>query len=246
MNEFNAPQNILDLKRNAVVVIPCYNAGPRVQKTVKDTLDFVERIVLVDDGSTDGCTEGLESFPILKTVLPQNQGKGNALISGIRQSLSLPEVSIIILMDADGQHDPAELPGLLYTFQSMEADLVIGARTLNKVQTPWRSRIGNQMTARVAARMFHCPLTDTQCGYRLLSPRFAEDFISNIPGGRYETEMRMILFAINRGYKMVSSPIMTIYEPGNRSSHFRKVRDSLRIYWTLWQSFAGRNRTLPY
>ena len=240
------PDTLSDaLRRHTVVIIPCYNAGPRLRAALKSALTVVDRVILVDDGSTDGCTANLEPLPVTKLTLPVNRGKGHALIHGIRHALDLPEVHVIALMDADGQHDAAELPALHTAFQSSRADLVVGARQLDKSRTPWRSRFGNQMTAWVASRLFKCPLADTQCGYRLLSPRFAEDFINTVPGGRYETEMLMILLAINKGYRMHSAPITTIYEPGNASSHFRKVRDSLRIYLALWQALRGRGLTAP-
>ncbi len=223
------------LKSRVVAVIPCYNAGARVRSALKNVLEGVDRVILVDDGSTDGGTAGLEALPIIRITFPRNRGKGHALIAGIRHALSLPDMDAIALLDADGQHDPKDLPLLVSSFLDQQADLVVGARRLDKDQTPWRSRFGNQITARLAGRLFHCPLSDTQCGYRLLSPRFAASFVNAVPGGRYETEMLMILFAIQGGYKLLSTPVATLYEPGNKSSHFRKIRDSLRIYAALWR-----------
>ena len=234
-----------DLKHRAVAVIPCYNAGSRVRGVVEQALSFVDRVVLVDDGSTDGGTAGLEDLPITRIVFSQNRGKGHALIEGIRRAVSLPGVEVVALLDADGQHDPRELPGLYDVFRAAGADLLIGARHLDKTKTPWRSRFGNRVTAWVSQRLFACPLDDTQCGYRLLSPRFAEAFAASVPGGRYETEMRMILFAVRSGHKLASAPVRTLYEPGNRSSHFRKVRDSLRIYAVLLRSLYTQHRLTP-
>ncbi len=239
MDDVKLHPEVSDLQAQLTAVIPCYNAGNRVRATLDRVCACVNQVVLVDDGSTDGCTDGLETYPIIKLTFPVNRGKGHALIAGIHRALSLPETAIIVLMDADGQHDPADLHALLDVYVNNDADLVIGARQLDKTRTPWRSRFGNQLTARVARRLFRCPLSDTQCGYRLLSPRFAAAFIATLPGGRYETEMEMILLAVNGGYTLRSAPVTTIYEPGNKSSHFRKVRDSLRIYASLWRALRG-------
>lgn len=242
MNDSTPPFGTQELKRRAVAVIPCYNAGSRVRRVLEQTLTFVDRVVLVDDGSTDGGTEGLESPSLIRIVFPQNRGKGHALLEGIRRAVSLPDIGAVVLLDADGQHDPRELPALYSAFLAGGADLMIGERRLDKTKTPWRSRFGNRVTAWVSRRLFKCPLSDTQCGYRLLSPRFAEAFVASVPGGRYETEMLMILFAVRGGYKLLSAPVTTLYEPGNRSSHFRKVRDSLRIYAALLRSLSAKHR----
>lgn len=240
MKDFDIPAAANDLKRRAVVIVPCYNAGPRLRPTLERVAAVADRVVLVDDGSTDGCTGGLEPLPVSVITLPENRGKGHALIAGIRYALAQPDLGVVALLDADGQHDPAELPALYAAYLEQGADLVIGARQLDRSRTPWRSRFGNHVTAWVSRRLFRCPLADTQCGYRLLSPQFAADFVEAVPGGRYETEMLMLLFAIRQGYKLLSAPVTTLYEPGNRSSHFRKVRDSLRIYATLLLALTGR------
>ena len=122
------------------------------------------------------------SVPGYPDNVSQKPGKGHALIAGIRRALSLPDIRAIALMDADGQHDPDDLPALLQVFLSNDADLVIGARHLDKACTPWRSRFGNQVTAQVAAKLLGCALSDTQC-VSLLSPRFAEAFVNTVPGG---------------------------------------------------------------
>lgn len=221
------------LRRRVVAVIPCYNVGPRLRETLAGVSRYIDRILLVDDGSTDGCTDGLDFSGMTRITLPENRGKGHALLRGVSEALQLPDVDAIVLIDADGQHDPGDLPALYDACTRLHADLVVGARQLDRSKTPWRSRFGNQVTAWVASRLFRCPLADTQCGYRVLSPTFAASFTAQVPGGRYETEMQMLLLAINQGRTLVSVPVKTIYEPGNRSSHFRKVRDSLRIYATL-------------
>ena len=226
---------------DVVVVIPCFNAGDRVRAVVAAVRSQVARVILVDDGSTDG---GADQATDLAQVLrfERNRGKGHALIAGIEQALNMPDLRVIALMDADGQHDAGALPGLYDAFLHEQADLLVGARRFDRRQAPWASRIGNKTTAWITARMFGCDLPDTQSGFRLLSPRFARAFVNTVPGGRYETEMRMLVMAIRGDYKIASAPIATIYEAGNANSHFRKIRDSLRVYVALLQEMVrGRS-----
>ena len=230
------------LQKNVVVVIPCFNAGNRLGGAVQGALAQVERVIVVDDGSPDRFMEGIKGMTVQTVTFDEKRGKGHALIVGIRAALELQDVAVIALMDADGQHDATELPGLYQCFQSEQADLVIGTRCFDRQQVPWRSRFGNQMTVWVMDILCGRHLPDTQCGFRLLSPRFARTFVERIPGGRYETEMRMLLLAIREGFHIVSSPVATLYEPGNPSSHFRKVRDSFSIYWALLQNVLSHER----
>jgi len=85
-------------------------------------------------------------------------------------------------------------------------------------------------------------LEDTQSGYRILSRRFAETVVREVPGGRYETEMAILALAIRGGFAVTSTPIKTIYERGNATSHFRKGRDSWLIYRTLIGAALKRQR----
>lgn len=220
------------------VVIPCHNAGPRLAPVVAGALAGAEKVIVVDDGCTDASMTGVAESGAEVLVFAENRGKGHALLAGIGRALEHPGTRVVCTMDADGQHDPAELPGLVAAFDAAGAELLIGRRTFDAGSVPWRSRFGNRCTAAVTRLLLGRDLPDTQCGYRLMSRGFAEALAVNVSGGRYETEMEMIVFAVRAGHALASAPVRTLYEPGNRSSHFRKVRDSWLIYSRLFRSVA--------
>jgi len=228
------------LYTSAAVVIPCYNAGHRVRGVAGHALNMVERVILVDDGSTDGSAESLSNLPVNVVRFKRNRGKGAALLAGFKAALDCAAVACVIVVDADGQHDPLEIPRLHQAFKEHNADLVIGARTFDPALVPWRSRFGNRLTVAVTRWLFNQYLPDTQSGFRLLSRPFAESVLATVAEGRYETEMAIIVKAIRERRTIVSVSIRTIYEAGNVSSHFRKVRDSLRIYRVLFQAALHR------
>jgi len=224
-----------------VVVIPCFNAGYRIRPVAEGAAQQAARVMVVDDGSTDGATDMLATLPGVETLrLPHNRGKGHAIIAGLKAALAGAGVEAVCLMDADGQHDSADIPALLEAFCREEADLVIGQRHFEEGSVPWRSRFGNQVTARVTRLLLGRMLPDTQCGFRMLSPRFAQAVVERVAGGRYETEMDMIVLAVRGGFTLAHAPVRTVYEPGNRSSHFRKVSDSARIYLRLVRALLRR------
>lgn len=225
-----------------VAIIPCFNAGARVRPVVAGVLGQLPGAIVVDDGSTDGCTEGLADLGARVERLGRNRGKGHALLAGIRAALAEPELHWIILLDADGQHDPAEIPGLLAAAKAQRADLLIGARVFTGQSVPLRSRFGNTVTVTVAGLLLGRRLPDTQCGFRVLSRRFAEAVARDVAPGRYETEMEIIVKAVRENYVVGHSPIQTLYEAGNASSHFHKVRDSFLIYSRLLRAVLRRKK----
>lgn len=227
------------LPDDMAVVVPSYNSGPSVFEVVEGLLGVLDRIIVVDDGSTDGSIEAVRGLPVRLVTMPENRGKGHALLAGYAAALEDRSVVCVGSVDADGQHDPVELPRLYERFKAEQADFVIGSRDFRTAETPWRSRLGNWVTMAVAGWLLKRRLPDTQSGYRLLSRRFIEEVCPTVEGGRYETEMELLGRALGGGYKVVVAPIKTIYEAGNPSSHFKRGADSLRIYRTLlrtaWQ-----------
>jgi glycosyltransferase involved in cell wall biosynthesis len=223
------------------VVIPCFNAGYRIRPVAEGAAARAARVIVVDDGSTDGAVDAMAVPGVEVLRLPHNRGKGHAILAGLGHALAQPAMEAVCLMDADGQHDPADIPGLVEAFRRERADLVIGQRRFDDgTVVPWRSRFGNQVTARVTRLLLSRDLPDTQCGFRVLSPRFARAVADRVAGGRYETEMEMIVLAVRGGFTLAHAPVRTVYEPGNRSSHFRKVSDSFRIYLRLAKTLLGR------
>jgi glycosyltransferase involved in cell wall biosynthesis len=240
-NEENAAPT---LRADMVAIVPCYNAGPLVKPVVTKLIEMLDHVIVVDDGSTDGATQELEELPITLLKHDVNRGKGHALLTGYQEALKIPNAVAICVLDADGQHDPDELPALFDAFLQKDADLVIGSRVFTGGHVPWRSRFGNQLTATITAILLGKRFPDTQSGYRMLSRPYAAAVVENVPGGRYETEMEIFVKAVCGKWRVVPVPIKTIYESGNVSSHFNKYRDSFLVYFRLLQAIL-RHRFKP-
>lgn len=223
-------------------IVPCYNTGGRARPVLEHLLRVVPHVVVVDDGSTDDLAGQLDGLPVRLVTFPANRGKGYALIEGFRALQECPEVSCVVTLDSDGQHDPDEIPGLYRVFRERKADLVIGSRVFSGDEVPWRSRFGNLLTITLTGLLLGQRVPDTQSGFRLHSARLVKRILEAIPGGRYETEMEILARAIRDGFAVVPSPIKTIYEEGNKSSHFGVIRDSFLIYRRLASVAFSRAR----
>ena len=229
---------------NFCIVIPNYNHITVIDDVLSQLSSFNLPIIMVDDASNAEAKSVFSKLDAKYTQLSvvthdDNQGKGGAVQTGLKQAYKLG-FSHAIQVDADGQHDVKELPRLYEIFLEENADFLIGARDFDTGYIPLRSRIGNKTTKVISGLLLGRHLPDTQSGYRLISRNFLEKELDNIPGGRYETEMHMIAIAIRGEYTLASSPIRTIYETGNHSSHFNVTRDSFLIYRKLFGLWISR------
>jgi glycosyltransferase involved in cell wall biosynthesis len=220
------------LLRDVCCLVPCYNVSGSCGPIVLDAARQAECVLAIDDGSTDGTAGVLRSLdaPNLRVIrLERNSGKGTALLAGFRAALG-GMYNTVVTLDGDGQHNPADLSRIVSAHQAAEADLTIGERRLTgNSRVPLRSRVGNNVaTALMRARYPECPL-DTQSGFRAHSRALVQALIEEVPPGRYETELRILLLALRRRMRLATVPIAAVYPRENRTTHFRPVKDSLRV-----------------
>jgi glycosyltransferase involved in cell wall biosynthesis len=207
--------------------------APYCAEVVRGAAEFSDQVLAIDDGSSDdtprrlGEVANASAGRVRLVTFASNRGKGVALLEGIRVALLDSRVAVIVTLDGDGQHRPEDIPLLLAAWRG-GADLVIGARGFVG-NTPLRSRIGNTLIRGFLRRLYPACPADTQSGFRALDRSFAEQVVRRVAGARYETETHMLLLAMDEGHPIATVPIPTIYSEGNRSSHFRPLRDSARI-----------------
>ena len=209
-----------------VAVIPGYNEGPRIGRVVREAAAHLP-VLVVDDGSTDDTAARAREAGA--TVIEQrpNQGKGAALRRGFRHALDAGADAVVTL-DADGQHDPAEIPSFLAAWSAEpRPDLVIGRRNF-RAMPPIR-RLSNEVGGRAISWAVGRPIPDNQSGYRLLGRRLMEATLTSDEGG-FEFEVEMITTCIRLGGTIAWVPIRTIY--AGEPSHIRPLahlRSFIRI-----------------
>lgn len=218
-----------------IVIIPALNPDECLRDLVERNWELDNQIILVDDGSDEKYDKLFWELGEKCIVLhhKENQGKGAAIKTALKYIREeLWECSVVGIMDADGQHLPDDMEKLLMKAASAPQALIIGSRTIDK-DVPWKSRMGNLITRKVFRMTTGVTVTDTQTGLRAFSSKLI-DFMLNIPGERYEYEMNVLVTCAKQDVSIIEIPIQTIYhDKGNSCSHFRKVRDSIRIYSQL-------------
>lgn len=243
-----------------IILIPAYRPDAALpalcQQLLASPVEELE-ILVVDDGSGPAYTPIFDSLRTLGgrvhlLTLGQNGGKGAALRAGISWVLLHRPGRPLVTADADGQHLPADILAVGRATQDHtqagDKALVLGVRTLEDAgapeasRAPLRSRWGNAVTAGFFRLATGYRVADTQTGLRGLTPSVLH-WAQQQPGDRYDYEFTLLLRASRTDILLDQLPITRVYEPGNPTSHFQPVRDSLRIYMPLvlflLASFAG-------
>lgn len=226
-----------------VVVIPCYNVEQYCQAIIKEAAEIATHIIAINDGSTDATGMILKkmasqnSSHIHIITFPKNQGKGFALLEGMKYALNHLHFEALITIDSDGQHCASFIRELMQPIFD-GVDFVIGERAFDTM--PHRSKWGNQWISFLLKLLYGRAPKDTQSGMRAFSKRLIKDIVKNVIGGRYEMEFRCLLCALSNGYKTQSIVIPTIYIDKNKSSHFAPLKDALCILKVLFLHFIGR------
>jgi glycosyltransferase involved in cell wall biosynthesis len=227
-------------------IIPCYNVGARCIPVIEKTKSYVQRLIAIDDGSTDDTRDCIRKIGAELVAFDRNRGKGFALLEGFSRALGEQGIEVVVTLDGDGQHDPGEIPSLLAAYSAGTGDLIIGARAGPWTSMPLRRRLANRCSTRLISRLCRQSLTDSQSGFRLISRRALERLVPFLHPGRYETETQMLILASRLGFRISSVPIATIYsESTSAASSFHPLRDTFLvarvICHALWRSRVNRS-----
>lgn len=216
-------------------IIPAFNEERFVADVLRGVRAAGLEAIVVDDCSTDatGQRAMAEGAEVIRH--PINRGKGAALATGFARAKERG-FDAAVTLDADGQHDPAEIPLFLEAARRTGADIVVGSRFLRQgaKDMPAVRKLTNRFMSGVLSRLAHKRLTDTQCGYRLIKITAWEAL--GISCERFDAESEMLVRACRMGMHVVEVPIRTIY--GEEKSSMRPVRDTLRwlrLLWRLWR-----------
>lgn len=226
--------------KNICVVIPSLNPDERLFGVVSELFGVgFEKILIVDDGSR---AENKVYFPeddrITRLTHDVNRGKGAALKTALKYvSENMPEIEGIVTCDADGQHTAKDTRRVAEKLAET-GKFVLGCRDFSLDNVPFRSKFGNRLTS---VALFLCSgnyICDTQTGLRGI-PKKSFEAMGKVSGERFEYETNVLLELKQMGLDYCEVKIETVYLNENKSSHFRPVRDSLRIMSLMLKYIAS-------
>lgn len=234
---------------NVVITVPAFEPDSRLPKLVRQLKPDFPAIVVVDDGSCASKTifdelRTMDGVTVLEHFA--NRGKGAALKTAFAEILrKFPNAVGTVTVDADGQHLPDDVLRIAESLRRHPDRLTIGVRAFGK-GIPFRSRLGNLWTIAEFRLLTGRHVRDTQTGLRGIPLAFLPPLM-DIPGTRYDYEIRMLANLAMSSGGLIQIPIATVYENENASSHFRPLADTIStqralLAEALTARFGGRSR----
>jgi glycosyltransferase involved in cell wall biosynthesis len=222
-----------EILENTAAVIPAFNAGRWIAGVLADLRPVIpaHRTIVVDDGSTDETFLEASSAGVIVLQHPLNRGKGAALATGCKKAVKMG-LSYVVTLDADGQHDPAEIPKFARRIVETGADIVVGNRFGRLGEMPWLRRATNWFTSRVVSSLARTRIPDSQNGYRMIGAAVIEAV--PVESTRYDAESEILIKAGRRGYRIDSVPVETIY--GREVSAIHPVLDTVRFFRLVYKA----------
>lgn len=223
-------------KTPTLALIPAWNEATRIGPIVEATLTHLP-VLVVDDGSHDDTSVVAKAAGAAVVCHPQNQGKGVALMTGFEWALER-EYEAIVTLDADGQHDPADIPKFLAAYEAGAGELIIGQRNFS--QMPFPRGYTNPFGSWLLSLALGTRIYDNQSGFRLHSRRFLETLDLTTTG--FELEVEVIVQAVCQGIPIGWVNIRTIYSI-DKVSYFHPLKDSARFLGMVWYAWRQRRLT---
>lgn len=196
-----------DNEEKILALLPAYNEAAHLEQVLAGVSARISDILVVDDGSKDDTAAVARKCGVELLSRGYNCGKGQSLRDGYSWALERG-YSAVIMLDSDGQHDPACIPDFIAKFRATHAPLIIGARNYNDI--PLRRRIPNIIGKTLFSAAVGQNIPDNQSGYRMLDRMLMERTLGSSENG-YHFEVEMIAVCIAEGWPIEWVPIPTIY-----------------------------------
>lgn len=234
-----------DTTPNIAVLIPAYNEDKTIHTIIQQTKHHIAQVIVINDGSTDNTAEALKDLPITLLHNDTNQGKDKTLLRGFKYCLD-NKVNAILTIDADGQHDPADIPKFLDAYAQHPEHLIIGARVTNTENAPKHRLFANKLGDFFVSWAAGERIKDSQSGYRLYPAAMLRDYLkTHKKHDGFVFESEIIIDGVHNGFHTAIVPIKSYYPEAARASHFHPLRDSVKIGKMLVKKIVMKGFNIP-
>lgn len=205
-------------------LVAAFNEESTIAAVLEGSRPFLDDVVVVDDGSQDGTAVLAERAGVRVIRLPSNEGKGVAVRTGLAHVLC-GDFTHILFIDADMQHNPADIPLLIDKARSGAGDFVVAERSFDKHTMPRSRYYANTIGSQVMSKLTATPIRDSQSGFRLIRSDLLRPL--RLTARRYEIEAEILVKLVRRGVRVERVPVASSYV--GTGSKMRPIRDVFRI-----------------
>ena len=213
-------------KEKIIVLIPAFNEDKAIGSIIKELIENGLSVLVVDDGSSDNTAEVASASGARVIQCKENFGKGFAVREGIKCILEEKTFKWIVIMDADGQHLPSDVPSLMEKAEKEDSDIVVGDRMSDTKDMPFARYYTNRFTSWVVSRICGTRIPDTQCGFRVLKTDSLRKL--KLQASNYDIESEILIQASKNNMKIKSASIKTVY--GDEISKINPIVDTIRFF----------------
>jgi len=222
--------------------IPAYNEEKTIAKVIRYTKKYVDKIIVIDDGSQDMTGEIAEALGAYVIKNKKNLGKGEAIKKIFRIAREM-KADVLVLLDADLQHDPNYIPRFLEPILRGEADIVVGSRFLSSdLSAPRYRKIGLKILSKLANIMANIRVSDPLSGFRTLSRKSYESI--RLTESNYGIEVEMLAIAREMNLRIKEIPIHVNYNTGTRTSKKSSINQAIDIARAIFKITIERKPLL--
>ncbi len=222
-------------------LVPCYNPGELCRPVFEALPRYVDRVVAVDDASTDATPAILRELGVDTLRHEVNRGKGAALLTGFDHLLADPCWDAVVTLDSDGQHRPEDIPRLAAELSDPNVGIVVGSRMGEPGAMPLQRLLANRLSSGLISFVAGQKIPDSQSGFRLHRRALLEKIRPRLSGMGYEMETEILIYASWEGFSVLPVSIPSIYtQDASRKSRYRPLADSRRIGKVIWQCYRSR------
>jgi len=217
----------------AWALIPAYNESRHIGAVITGVKQYIADIIVVDDGSCDDTAQIAQANAATVLRHAKNLGKGAALRTGFA-FIQDKKYASLLTIDADGQHDPAQIPLFIKALETNDAAMILGNRMHDPQGMPITRIKGNRKFSRIISGICGQEIPDSLCGYRLIRRQVLEAI--HLTKDRFEIDAQILIKTAKAGFKVDSINIRSIY--ADETSYIRPLIDGFRLIKLIMEERA--------
>ena len=217
----------------SVAIIPCFNEEISIASMVLKTKRYVDAVVVVDDGSSDGTVELAKAAGAIVLSHRKNKGKGAALKTGFKYALK-NQFAYVVTLDGDGQHNPDEIPQVLAAMKNNGHDIVVGTRFGPSTEMPAWRKVGKRVLDYVTSFGSGGHLTDSQSGFRGFNRNAVEHLVYQLNGNSFSVESEQLIKAHDLGLQVGNTRVGCKYNGLETSTKSPTSHGFSVLSFVLW------------